>query len=67
MDYIIVWKVLEELYNELLKTRITIPRELVKDLKSVKTLINIHKVDETTLNIATDIEFNLEKIESNLL
>jgi len=67
MDYIIVWKVLEELYNELSKTRTTIPRELVEDLKSVKTLINIHKVDETTLNIATDIEFNLEKIESNLL
>ncbi len=42
MDYIILWKVLEELYNELSKTRTAIPRELVDELKSVKTLIYIH-------------------------
>lgn len=67
MGYVNLWKVLEELYNELSKTGVTIPRGLVDDLKSVKTLINIYKVDITALNVVTEIELYLEKIESNLL
>jgi len=67
MDYTNLWKVLEELYNELTKNRVTIPREFMDDLKSVKTLINIYKVDTSTVNVATEIELLLEKIESNLL
>jgi hypothetical protein len=67
MDYLNLWQVLEELYNTLLKKGVTLPREIMDDLKSVKTLINIYKVDVTTLNVATEIEIYLEKIESNLL
>jgi hypothetical protein len=67
MDYTDLWKVLEELYNELTKKEVTVPQEFMNDLKSVKTLINIYKVDTTTLNVATEIELYLEKIESNLL
>ena len=67
MDYLNLWQVLEELYNTLLKKGVTLPREIMDDLKSLKTLINIYKVDVTTLNVATEIEIYLEKIESNLL
>ena len=67
MDYLNLWQVLEELYNTLLKKGITLPREIMDDLKSVKTLINIYKVDVTILDVATEIEMYLEKIESNLL
>lgn len=67
MEYINLWKVLEELYNDVSKKGVTIPRELMADLKSTKTLMNIYKVDKTTLNISTDIEVYLAKIESSLL
>jgi len=67
MNYEYLWKTLEELIGELTRNGVTVPRELVDDLKSAKTLINIHKVDPTVLDIATEIELYLGKIESNLL
>lgn len=67
MDYTKLWKVLEALYNELIKRGVILPREFMDDLKSAKTLINIYKVDTSTVNVATEIEVYLEKIESTLL
>ena len=67
MNYERLWKTLEELMVELTKKEITIPQELVDDLKSAKTLISIHKAEPTALEIATEIELYIEKVESNLL
>ncbi len=67
MNYEYLWKVLEELISELMKREVTVPQELVDDLKSVKTLINIYNVDSTAHNFVTEIEVNIEKIEANIL
>lgn len=67
MNYEYLWKVLEEIIVELNKKGVTVPQELVDDLRSSKTLINIHRTDPTILEIATEIELYFEKVESNLL
>ena len=67
MDYERLWKILEALMVELTKKGVTIPQELVNDLKSVKTLISIYKTEPRSLNIVTEIELYLGKIEPNLL
>ena len=67
LNYEYLWKVLEELIVDFTKKGVTVPQELVDDLKSARTLINIHRVDPAALEIATDIELNLAQIESNLL
>lgn len=67
MDYEYVWNVLEKIIVELKKKRVTVLNELVDDLKSVQTLIKIHKIDPTALEVATKIERYLEKVEANLM
>jgi len=67
MNYEYLWKALEGLIVELTNKGITIPQELVDDLKSAKTLISIHKAEPMALDIATEIELYIEKVESNLL
>lgn len=67
MNYEYLWKVLEELIVEFTKKGFTIPRELVDNLKSAKTLISIYNVEPTSLDVATEIELYLENVESNLL
>lgn len=67
MDYEYVWKILEELMLKLTEKKITFPQELIDDLKSAKTMMNIYRTDPTSLEITTNIEFYLEKIEADLL
>lgn len=67
MNYEYLWKALEELIVELKKRRVTVIPELVADLKSARTLIKIYSTDPTAIEVATDIERFLEKIEANLI
>jgi len=67
MNYEYLWKALEELIVELKKKRVTVIPELVDDLKSAQTLIKIYSTDSTAIEVATDIERYLEKIEANLI
>jgi hypothetical protein len=67
MNYEYVWKVLEQLLLDLRRQGVTVPGELVDDLKSAQTYINIAKTDPTALEIVTEIELYLEKVESNLI
>jgi hypothetical protein len=67
MNYEYVWKVLEQLILDLRRQGVTVPDELVDDLKSAQTYINIAKTDSTVLDIVTEIELYLEKVESNLI
>lgn len=67
MNYEYLWVALEELIVELKGKGIVVPRELVDDLKSAQTFITILRTEPTALEIATEIEMYLDKIEANLL
>lgn len=67
MNYEHLWKVLEELSTELTKKGITVPQELIDDLKSAKVYISIYKTNPTKLNLSEEIEIYMENVESNLL
>ncbi|UCH01627.1 MAG: DUF2096 family protein [Candidatus Bathyarchaeota archaeon] len=67
MNYEYLWTVLEELIVALKGKGVVVPHELVEDLKSAQTFINIYRTEPTALEIATKIEMYLEKVEANLL
>ena len=67
MNYEPAWKVLEALILDLKKKHIIVLPNLIDDLKSAQTLINIYKTEPTALEVATQIETYLETLESNLL
>ena len=67
MEYEYVWTVLEAIIVELRKKRVTVLPELVDDLKSAQTLIKIHRTDPAALDVATEIERYLERVEANLI
>lgn len=67
MNYQRLWKVLEELMIELENRNVTIPQELMDDLKSARTLISIYQSDPTAIDVVTDVAIYLDKIEPNLL
>ncbi len=67
MEYEYVWTALEAIILELRKQRVTVLPELVDDLKSAQTLIKIHRTDPLNLDIATEIERYLERVEANLI
>ncbi|MEM2104867.1 MAG: DUF2096 family protein [Candidatus Bathyarchaeia archaeon] len=66
MGYLSAWKVLEEMVAEFRKKGIPIPPEVIGDLKSAKTLINILKADPTCVETSQKIEEFLMKVESYL-
>ncbi len=67
MNYEHLWRVLEDLFVELTNKGVTVPEELLNDLKSAKTLITIYNAEPTALEAATQIEMYLDNVESNLL
>jgi hypothetical protein len=67
MGYKEVWNVLEDLVTELRKKDQTIPANVMNDLHSAKTMIQIFKADAAhTENIAR-IEAFLESVEAQLI
>ncbi|MEM3577808.1 MAG: DUF2096 family protein [Candidatus Bathyarchaeia archaeon] len=66
MGYLSAWKVLEEMSAEFRKRGISVPQEVMNDLKSAKTLINILKADPTCVETSQKIEEFLMKVESYL-
>ncbi len=67
MNYEPAWKVLEALITDLKKKGVIVLPNLLDDLKSAQTLINIYKTEPTALEVATQIETYLETLEANLL
>lgn len=67
MNYEPAWKVLEALVLDLKKKQVIVLPNLIDDLKSAQTLINIYKTEPTALEVLTQIETYLETLESNLL
>jgi len=67
MGYSSVWKVLEEMITDFRKKGLTVPTEVMDDLKSAKTLIKILKADPARGETAQKIEECLGNVESYLI
>jgi hypothetical protein len=67
MGYLAAWKVLEEMVVDFRKKGVSIPAEVMNDLKSAKTLINILKADPSYTETSQKIEEYLLKVESHLI
>jgi hypothetical protein len=67
MGYIAVWKVLEEMATDFRKKGLTIPKEVMNDLKSAKTLIKVLNADPKRGETAQKIEEYLGNVESYLI
>ena len=66
MTYEETWKVLSDLLVELRKRGETIPTDVVEDLRSAKTMIQVLKADPSHIENIPKIETFLGKVESRL-
>lgn len=67
MGYLAVWKVLEEIIVEFRKKGITIPQNIMNDLKSAKVLISLLKVNKSDGETAAKIDRYIENVEAYLI
>ena len=67
MGYEQLWKTLENLMAELRKKNLTIPTEVMTNLRSAKTMINVYNADPSCLESIPTIENYLINVESNLI
>jgi hypothetical protein len=67
MGYLAVWKVLEEMILEFRKRGITIPVEVMDNLKSARTMIKILKADPSRGEAMQKIEEYISNVESYLI
>jgi hypothetical protein len=67
LNYDYIWKTLDELLIELRKKGVSVPQEVVDDLKSARTLISIYKADSASSDAATQIEEYVRRVESYVL
>jgi len=67
MGYLAAWKVLEEMITDFRKEGITIPAEIISNLRHAKTLINVLRADPTRLGTNQKVEQHLLRIESYLV
>lgn len=66
MGYLAAWKVLEQMIADLRRKGIIIPADIMNDLKSAKTLIDILKADPWRIETSQKIEGYLLNVESYL-
>ena len=67
MGYMSVWKILEEIIIEFRKKGLTVPQNIMNDLKSAKVMITILGVDEKRGETAPKIEQYLGSVEAYLV
>ncbi|MDH5482768.1 MAG: DUF2096 family protein [Candidatus Bathyarchaeota archaeon] len=67
MRYSAVWKTLEEMIADFRRRGITIPAEVMNNLKSAKTMITILKADTSRGETIQKIEEHLGSVESYLI
>jgi len=66
MTHLAVWKVLEEMITDFRRRGIVVPAEIMSDLRSAKTLINVLKADPSRVDTSQKVEEYLLKVESYL-
>jgi hypothetical protein len=67
MGYLAAWKVLEEMVADFRKRGTVVPAEIMKDLRSAKTLINVLKADPSRVDTSQKIDAYLLNVESHLV
>jgi len=67
MNYFAAWKVLEEMVADFRKKGIVIPAEVMSDLRSAKTLINVLKADPSRVDTSQKVDEYLLNVESHLI
>ena len=67
MGYSAAWKVLEEMITDFRKKGITVPAEIISNLRHAKTLINVLGADPTRLDTNQKVEQHLLTVESYLV
>lgn len=67
MGYLAVWKVLEEIITDFRKKGVIVPAEIMNDLKSANTMINVLKADPSRGETSQKIEEYLGSVESYLI
>jgi hypothetical protein len=67
MGYSAAWKVLEEMITDFRKRGLTVPTDIISDLRSAKTLINVLKADPSRIEPSQKIEKYLRIVESYLV
>jgi len=67
LGYLAVWKVLEEMITDLKKKGVTVPANILNDLRYARTLINVLKADPTRLETSQKIEEYLNNVEAYLI
>lgn len=67
MGYLASWKVLEEMITDLRKKGITLPADIISDLRHAKTLINVLRADPSHLETSQRVEEHLRSVESYLV
>lgn len=67
MGYLEVWKVLENVIIDFRKKGITTPKNMMADLRHVKTLINVLQADPDCLDTRKKVEDGLHEVESYLV
>jgi len=67
MGYLAAWKVLEEMVTDFRKRGISVPAQIMNDLRSAKTLINVLKADPSRVDTSQKIEEYLLKVESYIV
>ena len=67
MGYLTVWKVLEEMITDFKKNQVAVPADIIDDLKSAKTIIQILEADPACGENAQKIDGYLTNVESYLI
>jgi hypothetical protein len=67
MGHLNAWKILEELIADFRRRGAIVPAEIMRDLKSARTLINVFKVDPSNIDTSQKIDEYLLNVESYLV
>jgi hypothetical protein len=67
MGYVAVWKALEQMVTDFRKKELTVPTEIMSDLKNAKTLIRILEAEPSHVENIQKIEQCLGNVQSYLV
>jgi hypothetical protein len=67
MGYLAVWKVLDDMAKDFRRRGMTVPANIVGDLRDAKTLINVLRADPSSLETSQRIEEYLRNVEAYLI
>ena len=67
LNYDALWKLMADLIRDLKRRGESIPPQIMKDLRSMKTMIEIAKIDRSNPNVISRISEYLNNLESYLM